>query len=157
MFRSTPVDVATTHDVVVPEEDVIALSVLALDLPQPPEGWAAYLGRRGVAIVPDSLGRDAIGHDAARRLLDERRADELRRVRRLAVAEAEAVADDERRRALIWKGVSATALPEGVSASSVMLQAAKDAEPKRTTPLEHALSNSGGMEYHAYGPNPDEE
>jgi hypothetical protein len=156
MFRSTPVDVATAHEVVVPEENVIALSVLQLDLQQPPEGWAAYLGRRGITLRPDDIGRDSIRRSDAQMLLHEQRASELRAVQLRQLAEAEAVEDDKRRRALIWKGVSATALPEGVSASSVMLQAAKDSEPRRTTPLEHALSNSGGMTYHAYGPAEDE-
>jgi hypothetical protein len=156
MFRSTPIDVATAHDVVVPEEDVIALSVLALDLPQPPEGWAAYLGRRGVAIVPDSLGRDAVGHDAARRLLDERRADELRRARHLAVAEAEAEAADRVKFAQIWRGVSADAFPDA-RAGDVMAEAARDSLPKRRSVLEESLSNSSTMTYRPYGPNPDEE
>ena len=157
MFRSTPVDVATAHDVVVPEEDVIALSVLQLDLPQPPEGWAAYLGRRGIAIVPDSLGRDAIGHDAARRLLDERRADELRRARHLAVAEAEAVEADRVKFAQIWRGVDASAIPEGVQPATAMLQAARDSLPKRSSVLEESLSNSKEMSYHAFSAHPDEE
>jgi hypothetical protein len=148
MFRSTPVDVATAHDVVVPEEDVIALSVLQLDLPQPPEGWAVFLGRRGVAIVPDSLGRDAIGHDAARRLLAERRADELRRVRHLAVAEAEAVEADRVKFQQIWKGLSVDDLPVGVTAGDAMLQAARDSLPKRQSVLEESLSNSPEMSYH---------
>jgi hypothetical protein len=30
-----------------------------------------------------------------------------------------------------------------------MLQADRDAQPKRTTPLEEALSNSGTLTYHA--------
>jgi hypothetical protein len=155
MFRSTTPVAEPAHGVVVPEGDVIALSVLQLDLPQPPEGWPAFLGRRGVAIVPDSLGRDAIGHDAARRLLDERRADELRRARRLAVAEAEAVEADRVKFAQIWRGVSADAIPVGVQPATAMLQAAKDAQPKRSTPLEEAFSNSPGMAYHQF--SADEE
>jgi hypothetical protein len=120
-------------------DDLIPLSVLQLDL-DPGEPWAVFLARRGIAFRPDRIGRDAVTAGDAQRLLAERRADELRQQQHLKVAEEEAVAADQARRALIWKGVPADALPVGVSASSVMLQAAKEAEPKRTTPLEHALS-----------------
>ena len=78
MFRNTPTDTEHIGNSVLPTpSDVLPLSYLALNLGEPVEGWAAFLGRRAIAIVPDHLGRDSIGLDAARRLLDEKRADEL--------------------------------------------------------------------------------
>ena len=111
MFKTAPV-IESAPGVTVPP-DLIPLSVLALDLPRPGEGWADFLGRRAIAFVPDDLGRDCVRRQDARRLLDERRADQLRAAKLRQLAEAEAVEADQRRRALIWKGVSATALPEG--------------------------------------------
>jgi hypothetical protein len=136
--------------------DLIPLSVLQLDL-DPGEPWPVFLARRAITFRPDAIGRDAIAAGDAQRLLAERRADELRRRQHLKVAEEEAVEADRLRRARIWKGVPADALPVGATAAGVMLAAAKEAEPKRTTPLEHALSNSGSMEYHTYPAQPDEE
>jgi hypothetical protein len=155
MFRSMP-DTEQTRDVTVSDE-LLPLSVFALDHPRPAEGWADFLGRRAIVFVPDDLGRDCIRRRDARRLLDEKRAGELRAVKLRQLAEQEAVEADQLRRGQIWKGLTADALPPGVHPAAAMLQSAKDAEPKRTTPLEEALSNSGGMTYHAYGPNPDEE
>jgi hypothetical protein len=127
--------------------ETVPLSVLKLDL-DPGEDWATFLGRRAIAIVPDALGRDSIGHDAARRLLDERRADELRQ-RKLAALRQEEEEADKLRRAQIWGGVPATAFPDGVSAASVMLTAAQDARPRRQSPLQHALANSGELVFHS--------
>ena len=121
----------------------------------PGEGWPTFLGRRAIAIVPDFLGRDSIGLDAARRLLDERRGDELRQRKRAAVQQEMEEEADKLRRALIWKGVAATALPAGVGAGDAMLQAARDSRPSRTSPLEEALSGEGTT-FHAFG-QPDEE
>src|SRR5215213_7228914 len=109
----------------------IPLSVLALDLPAPSEGWANYLGRRAIAFVPDDLGRDCVRRQDARRLLDERRADELRRRAMARQQEQEAVEADRVRFAQIWKGVSADMMPPGVAPAAVMLQSVKDAQPKR--------------------------
>ena len=136
--------------------NLVPLSHFALDHPQPPEGWANFLGRRAIKFLPDDLGRDCIRRQDARRLLDERRADELRAAKHRQVAEAEAVEADRLRMAQIWKGVSADQMPVGATPASVMLAAAKDAQPKRRTPLEEALSNDGGITYHSYT-QPDEE
>jgi hypothetical protein len=125
----------------------VPLSVLALDLAEPVEGWPNFLGARAIAIIPDDLGRDSIPRQAARRLLDEQREQVLRQAALRRVAEQEAVEADERRRALIWKGVPASALPVGVAPASVMLQAAHDSRPKRRTVLEDAL-DGGESVYH---------
>ena len=156
MFRSTPVTEHTESDNPLPiahvdPADLLPISYLELNLPRPAEGWPDFLGRRAIAFVPDDLGRDCVRRQDARRLLDEQRAEMLRAAKRRKVAEAEAVEADQRRRALIWKGVSADAIPVGVHPATAMLQASKDAQPRRESPLQHALSNTGEMTYHSYG------
>jgi hypothetical protein len=65
--------------------------------------------------APDDLGRDAVSRGDARRLLDERRAEELR-VRALrAVQEREAVEADQRLRTSWGVGVPASMIPAGMS------------------------------------------
>ena len=97
------------------ESELIPLSVFALDHPQPPEGWSNFLGRRGITLRPDHIGRDAISSHDAQMLLHEQRADELRRRKLAAVQEQEAVEQDRVRRASIWKGLPADQLPVGVN------------------------------------------
>jgi hypothetical protein len=153
MFRSMP-DTEPTRDVTVSDE-LIPLSVFALDHPRPPEGWANFLGRRAIAFVPDDLGRDCIRRRDARRLLDEKRAGELRAAKRRQLADQEAVEADQLRRASIWKGLPADRIPDGVRAGDAMIAAARQAKPKRQSPLEEALSSDGGITYHSYA-QPDE-
>jgi hypothetical protein len=124
---------------------LIPLSHLELDLPRPPEGWADFLGRRAIAFVPDDLGRDCVRRQDARRLLDEQRANQLRAAKLRQLAEAEAVEADQLRRASIWRGAPAM---EGVSAAALMLQADKDAQPKRRSVLQEALAGSETLTYH---------
>jgi hypothetical protein len=62
--------------------------------------------------------------------------------------EAEAVEADQARRAQIWKGVPASALPPGVLPVEAMAQAIRDERPKRTSVLEESLSG-GGMVFHS--------
>jgi hypothetical protein len=132
-----------------PFEPLIAITTLALDLGEAPaEGWAAHLINRGVLVELDDIGRPAVSRDDARLLISERREAEERKARQRKLAEAKAVADDQLRRSQIWGGVPAEALPVGVSASSVMLQAARDAQPRRQSVLQHALGNSGEMVFH---------
>jgi hypothetical protein len=138
-------------------EPLVPLSHLALDLPVPSEGWADFLGRRAIAFRPDDLGRDCVRRQDARRLLDERRADELRRRARARQQEQEAVEADRVRFASIWRGAPADTLPVGVSAGDAMLAAARQSRPKRQSLVEEQFSNSPDMTYHAYPANPDEE
>jgi hypothetical protein len=148
MFRA-PVPVTEPAPVeVAPAVDLVPISHLALDLPEPVGGWAGYLKGRGIEVLTDDIGRPSIARADARQLFDEHRASEAEKARRRKLAEAQAVADDQLRRAQIWGGVPAEALPVGVSASSVMLQAARDAQPKRQSVLQHALANSGEMVFH---------
>jgi hypothetical protein len=134
--------------------DLVPLSHLELDLPRPAEGWANYLGRRAIKFVPDDLGRDCVRRQDARRLLDEQRELQLRKATLAKVAEQEAVEADRIRLASIWKGLPADQLPVGVAAGDAMLQAAKDAQPKRRSLLDDALA--GETVFHPL-PAADEE
>ena len=125
----------------------VALSELALEIPEPTGGWANWLAAKGIKMIGDDIGRDAIARHHAKRLLDEQREEQLRRAALARLQEQEAVAEDERRRAQIWGGVPASALPEGAAPAAVMLQAAKDSQPKRRTVLQDAL-DGGVSVYH---------
>jgi hypothetical protein len=79
MFRTAPA-AEPAPDVKFSADDLIAISVLALDLAEPPVGgWAAYLKGRGIAVIDDGIGRPSISRDDARQLLDEKRENEARR------------------------------------------------------------------------------
>ena len=135
-------------------DDLIPLSVLQLDL-DPGEPWPLFLARRGVAFRPDRIGRDAVTAGDAQRLIAERREQELKKQRRLKVAEDEAIAADQLRRAQIWKGVAADRMPDGVSPAAVMLQNDRDLQPRRQSVLEASLANSDTLTYHEW-PKEDE-
>jgi hypothetical protein len=47
-----------------------------------------------------------------------------------------------------WAGIPAGSFPDDVSPAAAMMQADRDAQPRRQSPLEHALGNSGQIEYH---------
>jgi hypothetical protein len=89
-------------------------------------------------LCRDGIGRDAVSVGDAQRLIAERRADELRKQAVLRAAEQQAVESDRLRFASIWKGVSADVMPPGPPAA-VMLQVAKEAEPKRRSMIEDML------------------
>jgi hypothetical protein len=82
MFRNVPnteltVEL-TAHDVVDPSE-LVALSILELDLEPPSSGgWDANLAGRGIPVVDDDIGRKAIYRADARLLITERRDAEQR-------------------------------------------------------------------------------
>ena len=154
MFRN-PAPVAESSSDVAPCDHPVPLSVLALDIGLPAEGWPGFLGRRGIRIVPDAIGRDSVASHDARRLLEERRADEIRKVRLRAAQEAEAVAADEARRATIWKGMPAEQIPDGVTAVQLWQQEEHKRRPRRTSPLEEALAGET-LTFHPYGPDGDE-
>jgi hypothetical protein len=151
MFRAVhgaAADVPAEVGTAVPP-DPIPLSHLSLDLPVPPEGWVAYLGRRGIAFRPDDLGRDSVGRGDAKRLLDERREGELRKRAKLKLAEEQAVEQDQLRRAQIWRGIPVDRMPPDVHPAAAMLQASRDAQPKRQSVLESAFANSGELTFHS--------
>jgi hypothetical protein len=113
MFRNSLA--AEPADDVVATADLIPLSHFALDYPQPVEGWAVFLGRKAIAFVPDSLGRDCIRYGDAKRLLDEHRANEIRKARLPQLAEQEAVEANQQFRASLPRGVPVSAIPEGAT------------------------------------------
>jgi hypothetical protein len=156
MFNKTDTPVIEPVSEVTPPADLISLVELSLSLPEPSEGWALFLGRRGISFRSDDLGRDSISRGDAKRLLDEQRSEMLRVRAFRAEQEREAVERDRVRFAQIWKGVPADALPVGVSASTAMLSAAKDSQPRRESVLQHALANTGEMEYHSYQATPED-
>jgi hypothetical protein len=150
--KTTPVPAS---DVVVPAE-LIPISHLALDAPEPSVGWTAYLNANGVEVVVDDVGRSAISRVAARQLFDEHREAEARKAEKRAAAERVAVEQDRRRRASIWGGVPADAVPPGVAPAAAMLQAAVDSRPRRRSVLEDALAGEGAT-FHPIRHDADEE
>jgi hypothetical protein len=157
MFRSTVIaaDPPTQHDVDPPE--LVPLSVLALDLTVPVEGWATFLADRGISITIDDVGRASVSRSDARQLLTEQRENEVRRREKAAELERRAVEQDQQRRAQIYAGIPATAIPADVHPARAMLEASRDARrPRRVSPLQEALSGEG-MTFHPIQRDPDEE
>jgi len=89
MFRTTAVT-EPPHDVDT-SEPPIPLSVLSLDLPEPPAGWIAYLNNIGVEVVVDDVGRSAISRVDAKQLFDEHREAEALKAEKRAAAEKRAI------------------------------------------------------------------
>jgi hypothetical protein len=142
MFKTAPTT-EPTHKVMVPA-NLIPISHLALDLPEPPVGgWVAYLSGRGLEVLTDDIGRPAVSRADARQLFDEQREEEARRREVRERQEQAAVEADRVRRASVWGGLPASAIPEGVSAASAMFAADRDARPRRQSPLQHALDQRG--------------
>jgi hypothetical protein len=155
MFRNVPVTEPPAADVA--PADLVPLSHLQLDLAEPAIGWAAELAARGVEIVLDDLGRASIARADARRLIAERREAEARAAQKREAVEQAAVERDQKFRAQLWGGVRADHMPPGASPAAVMLQADKDARPRRQSVLQEALSNSGGLTYHPLSPTSEDE
>jgi hypothetical protein len=125
--------------------DLLPLSHLALDLDAPVTGWEVALPARGIAVRTDDLGRRCILRADARVLLAERAES---KARQRAAAERQAVEHAEQWRAQRRRGVPADQIPEGVLPAVAMLQAAKDAAPKRRSVLQEALDNEGALTYY---------
>lgn len=101
----------------------------------------------GAEVIFDDLGRRCVSREAARGLFAER--EECERRRRELQERRDAQAAEQTASNPVWRGFPDDRLPAGVSAASAMLAAAKDAEPRRQSVLEHALANGGGfLEYH---------
>lgn len=124
---------------------LIALSVLELDLDPPGGGWDLDLARRGVSVVIDDLGRRSISRDAARRLFTERRESQVRAQEAAARNDVELEA---RRLASIRPGIPAGMIPDGVLPVVAMTAADRDNRPRRLTPLQEALNNTGELAFH---------
>jgi hypothetical protein len=132
---------------------LVPLSVLALDLPEPPGGWPAYLAGRGVPVLTDDIGRLAIARAEARQLLDEQREAEAHAREVAARQERQAVERDRAFRAALPTGLHWTEIPVGATAGEVWAAADRAARLKRRTPLEDALAGDGMV----YRPLRDEE
>jgi hypothetical protein len=127
--------------------ELVPLSILALDLEPPAGGWHAYLAGRGVAVVRDSTGREAIHAEHARELFTEKR-EAAERARVMAEANDRAVIEADRRwRASLPHGQRWWELPDGVLPATAMLQHAKDEQPKRRTLLEDAFAGTPTVMY----------
>jgi hypothetical protein len=117
-------------------------------LPESPvDGWRAYLSGRGIEILTDDIGRDAISRADARQLFDEHRAAEERRREVAERQERQAIEADRLWRSRLSGGVPASMIPEGATYAALVRQAELDALPKRTSVLEEALGG-GGVVYH---------
>jgi len=157
MFNSKPVETVPTPqtDAVVPPE-LVALSVLQLDLDAPGEGWAAFLAARGVSITIDDIGRASIRRSDARLLFTERREVEAKAREHAAAVERQAIEQDQRFRASLGVGIDASLIPAGMTygeaVASVELDgAASGFQPRRTT-LTEDLFDGGGMVFHPIRP-----
>jgi hypothetical protein len=122
----------------------VPLTQLALDLPEPADGWAAELDRRGVAVVLDDLGRPAVDRATARALFAEHREQQEAAARRREEIERRLIAADEARRAALPKGIPASTVPTGMSAAELMMSSDPMQGPRRQSVLEHALANPAG-------------
>jgi hypothetical protein len=156
MFRSLPaVEPASTVES--PTVDLVALSVLGLELGTPVEGWPVFLGARGIAFRPDHIGRDSVTVGDAARLMAERRELELRKRAVLQVAEQEAVEADRKFRASLPRGVLWHALPDGVSYGQAVAAAEAAKHPSRTpSPGEWLFGETDTMVFHSMEGEGDE-
>jgi hypothetical protein len=125
-------------------EQPVLLSVLALDLPAPADGWAAELGRRGVAVFEDDLGRAAVDRAVARSLFAEHRELEARNARLRAEIEQRAVEAHQAFRASLPAGIPAGAVPAGVTAGQLLMLSDPMPGSRRQSVLEHALEHPAG-------------
>ena len=105
---------------------------------------AARLGDR---VTLDDLGRRCVSRETARGLFAERE-EQARRWRELQ-ARLDAEAAEAAARNPVWAGIAADKVPAGATAVEAMLMAgaAADTRPRRQSVLEHALENSGQLEY----------
>jgi hypothetical protein len=134
-------------------EQVVPLSELARDLPEPAAGWPVELGRRGVVVAADDLGRPAISRDEARVLYAEHREQEEEAARRREEIERRAVEADQRFRAALPRGIPAGQVPEGMTAGLLMMAADPMVAARRTSVVEDALAHAGTI-YHPLQPEP---
>jgi hypothetical protein len=141
--------VVESPPVVVEPHELIPLSQLALDMPEPAEGWRVFLQSRNIEVLRDDVGRRSISKSDVRLLLEEQAAAEEQARRKRREQEQAAVVADELRRSRIWSGIPASA-HEGLSPAAAMLGADYERRPRRKNPIEEALSDST-LTYHPYG------
>jgi hypothetical protein len=149
---SDPVEVAAPAPFVDVPADSVPLSVLALDLSEPVGGWRAFHAGRDIEVVVDDLGRKSVARADARLLLDEQRELEALKQAKREAAERQAIELDQRFRRQLWGGIPADRVPPGIAPAAVMLQAERDAQPKRTSVLQEALGGSDTLTFHSLAP-----
>lgn len=137
-------------------EPFVPLSVIGLDIDEPPNGWVASLTERDIKVHLDDLGRLSVSRDDARRLFTERR-EAAEKARELAEAnERRAVEADRQWRAQLPRGAAWYDVPAGVHPATAMLAAARDAEP-RTVPSRTQWLFDEGVDSMVYHPMNDGE
>ena len=114
----------------------------------PREAVDPLAGQLDGDVVLDEIGRRCVSRGRSR-LFDER-AELDRQEAGGAGAQDEAFPAQAGAAGLDWP--PGRLIPDGVAPAAAMLQAAKDAEPRRTSVLEHALANDDAAEYHPIGP-----
>lgn len=125
--------------------DLVPVTHLALDIPEPGNGWPAELASRGIPVVDDDIGRPAIAIGAARDLVAEHRENEAIKARHRVEMERQAVEADRRFRASLPAGIGPDSVPIGVSpAELMMLSDPLDQSARRQSVLEHALEHQDG-------------
>jgi hypothetical protein len=132
MFR-TVTDTEPAPVEVAPAEPV-PISVLSLDLAEPPVGgWAAYLKGRGIEVVTDDIGRESVSRSDARMLLAEQAEAEVRKREIMERNEQRMAAADQAWRAGLHKGVPWYRLPDGMSPGEAMAFAEAEANRHKST------------------------
>jgi hypothetical protein len=154
MFRIPNTDLPAPPPGINDPADLIPLAELCAEgfgwdgpyVTTPKDAIDALAHQLGDNVILDDIGRRCVTRSTARRMFTERAEAERRQREARERHEAELVeqaANNPPR-----GGVPHDAIPDGVSPAAAMLQAAKDAEPKRRTPLEEALDNDGSLTYH---------
>jgi hypothetical protein len=131
-------------------ERPVPLSELERDLPEPAAGWVAELGRRGIEIVRDDLGRPAVDRAAARAIFAEHLEQEEAAARRRVEIERRAIEADRVFRASLPSGIPAGQVPAGVSGAQLLMLSDPERQgARRQSVLEHSLANpDGALIYH---------
>ena len=83
-----------------PPSDLIPLSVIKLDLPEPGEGWGAFLAARDVDVKTDDIGRPSVTRATARMLIAEHASNEAKKALLRQDAERRAVEEDREPRTI---------------------------------------------------------
>jgi hypothetical protein len=130
--------------------ELVPLSVLALDLPVPVNGWAASLHRQGFSLLEDDLGRPSVPRAVARSLFAQHREQQEAAARHRAEIERRVIEADRRFRASLPGGVAQDQVPVGVSPGLAMMLADPERQgSKRESMVEHALRHpAGALVYH---------
>jgi len=141
--------VVESPPVVVEPHELIPLSQLALDMPEPAEGWRVFLQSRNIEVLRDDVGRRSISKSDVRLLLEEQAATEDAAQRKRREQEQAAVVADELRRSRIWSGIPASA-HEGFNPAAAMFAADFESRPRRQNPVEEALAGDT-LTFHPFG------